>query len=77
MGRVNSVYRLLALGLTPLGALFGGFIVKITENSFSREFAIRFPFLICGIFMFILFFTAPKLLSQKSVSYTHLTLPTT
>ena len=70
MGRVNSVYRLLALGLTPLGALFGGFIVKITENSFSREFAIRFPFLICGIFMFILFLTAPKLLSQKLIDKT-------
>ena len=70
MGRVNSVYRLLALGLTPLGALFGGFIVKITENSFSREFAIRFPFLIFGIFMFILFLTAPKLLSQKLIDKT-------
>ena len=70
MGRVNSVYRLLALGLTPLGALFGGFVVKITENSFSREFALRFPFLICGIFMFILFLTAPKLLSQKLIDKT-------
>ncbi len=70
MGRVNSVYRLLALGLTPLGALFGGFVVKITENSFSREFALRFPFLICGIFMFILFLTVPKLLSQKLINKT-------
>lgn len=70
MGRVNSVYRLLALGLTPLGALFGGFVVKITEYSFSREFALRFPFLICGIFMFILFLTAPKLLSQKLIDKT-------
>lgn len=70
MGRVNSVYRLLALGLTPLGALFGGFVVKIMENSFSREFALRFPFLICGIFMFILFLTAPKLLSQKLIDKT-------
>lgn len=70
MGRVNSVYRLLALGLTPLGALFGGFLVKITENSFSREFALRFPFLICGIFMFILFLTAPKLLSQNLIDKT-------
>lgn len=70
MGRVNSVYRLLASGLTPLGALFGGFVVKIMENSFSREFALRFPFLICGIFMFILFLTAPKLLSQKLINKT-------
>lgn len=70
MGRVNSVYRLLALGLTPLGALFGGFLVKIMENSFSREFALRFPFLICGIFMFILFLTAPKLLSQNLIDKT-------
>ena len=70
MGRVNSVYRLLALGLTPLGSLFGGFVVKIMENSFSREFALRFPFLICGIFMFILFLTVPKLLSQKLINKT-------
>ena len=55
LGRVNSVYRLLALGLNPIGALFGGVLVKILNNSFSREFALRFPFLLGGIFMLILF----------------------
>ena len=55
LGRVNSVYRLLALGLNPIGAIFGGAIVKILDNSFSREFALRFPFLLGGIFMLILF----------------------
>ena len=55
LGRVNSVYRLLALGLNPIGAIFGGTIVKILDNSFSREFALRFPFLLGGIFMLILF----------------------
>lgn len=70
LGRVNSVYRLLALGLNPIGAIFGGAIVKILDSSFSREFALRFPFLISGIFMFILFLTAPKLLSQKLIDKT-------
>jgi len=70
LGRVNSVYRLLALGLNPIGAIFGGAIVKILDNSFSREFALRFPFLLGGIFMLILFLSAPRLLSQKLINET-------
>ena len=70
LGRVNSVYRLLALGLNPIGAIFGGTIVKILDNSFSREFALRFPFLLGGIFMLILFLSAPRLLSQKLINET-------
>ena len=70
LGRVNSVYRLLALGLNPIGAIFGGTIVKILDNSFSREFALRFPFLLGGIFMLILFCSAPRLLSQKLINET-------
>jgi len=70
LGRVNSVYRLLALGLNPIGAIFGGAIVKILDNSFSREFALRFPFLLGGIFMLILFLSAPRLLSHKLINKT-------
>ena len=70
LGRVNSVYRLLALGLNPIGAIFGGAIVKILNISFSREFALRFPFLLGGIFMLILFLSAPRLLSQKLINET-------
>lgn len=70
LGRVNSVYRLLALGLNPIGALFGGVLVRILNNSFSREFALRFPFLLGGIFMLILFLSAPRLLSQKLINET-------
>jgi len=70
LGRVNSVYRLLALGLNPIGAIFGGAIVKILDNLFSREFALRFPFLLGGIFMLILFLSAPRLLSQKLINET-------
>jgi len=70
LGRVNSLYRLLALGLNPIGALFGGALVKILNNSFSREFALRFPFLLGGIFMLILFLSAPRLLSQKLINET-------
>jgi len=70
LGRVNSVYRLLALGLTPIGAFVGGTIVKLTESNFSREFALRIPFLLAGIFMLVIFLTALKLLSQNLIDKT-------
>jgi len=70
LGRVNSVYRLLALGLTPIGALVGGTLVKLTELNLSREFALRLPFLIAGICMLFIFLTAFKLLSQNLIDNT-------
>jgi hypothetical protein len=70
LGRVNSVYRLLALGLTPIGALVGGTLVKLTELNLDREFALRLPFLIAGICMLFVFLTAFKLLSQNLIDNT-------
>ena len=70
LGRVNSVYRLLALGLTPLGSLFGGTIVKYSEIYFDRVFSLRLPFLLAGIAMTFVFITSFKLLSQDLINST-------
>jgi len=40
LGRVNSVYRLLGLGLIPLGALTGGLV--------AHRFGLRAPYPIAG-----------------------------
>jgi MFS family permease len=70
LGRVNSVYRLLALGATPLGALMSGTLVKFSENFISRESALRVPFLILGLAMMMLFILSFYLLSQKLIDNT-------
>lgn len=48
MGRVNSVYRLFAWGMMPLGLIASGFIVKLTEDAFGRDIALIAPFLIAA-----------------------------
>jgi hypothetical protein len=40
-GRVNSVYKLLAMGTVPLGALLGGIL--------GRTLGLRAPFLLGGV----------------------------
>lgn len=44
LGRVNSVYRLLAWGMMPLGLLLSGLIVRGLDGPFSREIALKMPF---------------------------------
>ena len=70
LGRVNSVYRLLALGSVPIGALLGGSIVKYSEYFLTREFALRLPFLIESICMMVLFVLSISLLTQKLIDNT-------
>ncbi len=70
LGRVNSVYRLLALGLTPIGALFGGSLVKYSTFFLERTFALRIPFLIGGTLLFIIFLSTFKMLSQELIDST-------
>jgi MFS family permease len=45
LGRVNSIYRLLAWGMMPVGLLLSGFIVRIAEGVVPRETALTAPFL--------------------------------
>ena len=49
LGRVNSLYRLLAWGMMPVGLLMSGVIVRIAENIMSRGTALLMPFVIAGI----------------------------
>ncbi|MCK4712059.1 MAG: MFS transporter, partial [Marinosulfonomonas sp.] len=49
MGRVNSLYRLLAWGTMPLGLLFSGIIVRIAEVYYPRNIALTAPFIAAAI----------------------------
>ena len=56
LGRVNSVYRMLGTGLTPLGALTGGFI--------AHDLGIRAAYPIAGVLRAVVLILAlPTLLS--------------
>ncbi|MEM8592354.1 MAG: MFS transporter, partial [Pseudomonadota bacterium] len=43
LGRVNSVYRLLAWGMMPVGLLLSGAIINVAEGFVAREVAITLP----------------------------------
>ncbi len=44
LGRVNSVYRLLAWGMMPVGLLLSGLIVSGAEAVMNRDLALAMPF---------------------------------
>jgi len=47
-GRVNSLYRLLAWGMMPLGLLLSGILVRLAEGGLPREAALTLPFWAAG-----------------------------
>jgi MFS family permease len=49
MGRVNSIYRLLAWGMMPLGLVLSGLVVLLGETVLPRGAALTLPFLVAGI----------------------------
>ncbi|AXI47169.1 MFS transporter [Sulfitobacter sp. SK012] len=49
LGRVNSVYRLLAWGMMPIGLLLSGMIVSGSETIMSRDVALIMPFVAAAI----------------------------
>jgi hypothetical protein len=49
LGRVNSVYRLLAWGMMPLGLLLSGLIVRISQGAMTREAALTAPFFVAAL----------------------------
>ena len=49
LGRVNSVYRLLAWGMMPIGLLLSGALVSASEDLVARETALSLPFLVAAI----------------------------
>lgn len=48
-GRVNSLYRLLAWGMMPLGLLLSGITVTLGETLVPRDLALTLPFWVAGI----------------------------
>ncbi|MGL4320095.1 MAG: MFS transporter [Paracoccaceae bacterium] len=49
LGRVNSIYRLLAWGMMPLGLLASGLIVRWAEGAFARNVALVLPFWVAAM----------------------------
>lgn len=49
LGRVNSIYRLLAWGMMPIGLLLSGVIVSIAESAVTREMALVVPFIVAAV----------------------------
>lgn len=48
-GRVNSLYRLLAWGMMPLGLVLSGVVVTLGEAVLPREVALTLPFWAAGL----------------------------
>jgi MFS family permease len=67
LGRVNSVYRFLAWGMMPVGALLGGVVVTVTEALVGREVALRMPFLLAATAYVALFVVALPRLSTRRI----------
>lgn len=44
LGRVNSIYRMMAWGMMPVGLLLSGILVQLADGLFPREVALTAPF---------------------------------
>jgi hypothetical protein len=49
LGRVNSLYRLLAWGMMPVGLILSGLIVRAGEGMMARDAALTLPFLVAAL----------------------------
>lgn len=67
LGRVNSVYRFFAWGMMPIGLGIGGLIVMGAEIfGVDRAMALRLPYFITAVALFIVFIWAvPQLTTEK------------
>ena len=66
LGRVNSVYRFLAWGMVPIGALIGWPRRDVTERLADRELALRMPWFVAGaIEVALLIYATPRLTTQR------------
>ena len=52
LGRVNSVYRFMAWGSIPIGALIGGLLVTVLDGPLDRSTALRAPWLLSAVIHF-------------------------
>ena len=54
LGRVNSLYRLLAWGMMPVGLILSGLVLRAAETVLPRGEALMIPFYIAAIGVFVL-----------------------
>jgi hypothetical protein len=59
LGRVNSVYRVVGMGATPLGALLGGLL--------ARQFGLSAPYWLGGIVVFLTFLLALRTINNHTL----------
>lgn len=57
LGRVNSVYRLLAWGMMPIGLILSGALVNLSGSVLSRDTALSVPFIVAASGVLILSIT--------------------
>lgn len=67
LGRVNSVYRFFAWGSIPIGMFLGGALVTITQHFFSREMALRTPYLLGAVMGVLILLSAAPRLTTKAI----------
>jgi MFS family permease len=67
LGRVNSVYRLLAWGAMPVGLALGGAIVSLAETWVGRATALRMPFYVAAVVFLMLYFVALPRLNTSQI----------
>jgi MFS family permease len=56
LGRVNSIYRLLAWGMMPVGLVLSGLVVSLGEFFLPRGAALVLPFWVAGVGSFVVTF---------------------
>ena len=76
LGRVNSVYRLLAWGSMPLGMAAGGGLVSAVEAGLGRAAGLRAPFLAAALIYAGLLLYARSRLSQRAIDEARRGAPT-
>ena len=64
LGRVNSIYRLLAWGMIPVGLVLSGVIVRAADGPLSRSTALILPFWAAALGALILTFVAWRALGR-------------
>lgn len=65
LGRVNSVYRFFAWGSIPIGMFIGGGLITIGQHFYSRDLALRSPYLLGAVLGLLIFiFAAPRLTTK-------------
>lgn len=68
LGRVNSVYRVVGMGATPIGAAIGGIL--------ARQFGLTAPYWLGGIVVFLTFLLALRTINNHTVGTAKTASPT-